>query len=538
MDGVLYDVNGRMIQDPAGNKYTYDESDRLLQVENRESSLLNRYRYYPDEALQSSDNQGNPQRFYYDGSAANVTLNETSQEWASFLLSPQQRESVYTAGDVAYYHTSNRSTAALSSLHSGDATFSYTPYGATTVNGQVNASSSFSWNQEYQDRLTNLVYLRARFYAPGILRFISMDSSRQDNRYSFGNADPINMYDPTGHSAVASAGVALAVSAVVGIIATVLTGGAAAAIAAEVVGAEATAVGITAGIVGGAMGSLAGDGAKAGLRGEKFTAGRAFADLVSGAIAGGAGAVMGGAAGSAAMQVAMSRGFSQVAVTAVGGVSAGLAGGLTGSFAAAGVNSLIYQTPLFSSSNLVNFAIGAVAGIGGGLVSSGAALGFSGKMLPVPVHENEFNSIEVQRLRTQDASGSHRSLASFVKTDEHAADIAIADSSRALRLNPSGQDLYDTIDVHGYKNGFMVNTIYRGTETYRPIPQKNFAKYLAQNSDLYGGKNSAAPVKLLSCKGAFANAQVLANAIQRPVYAAYPSMSISDEVRWHPFFPK
>jgi RHS repeat-associated protein len=58
---------------------------------------------------------------------------------------------------------------------------------------------------EYWDQDSQLLYLRARWYDPKIGRFVSPDpleGKRRDprslNRYSYGNADPVNMRDPSG----------------------------------------------------------------------------------------------------------------------------------------------------------------------------------------------------------------------------------------------------------------------------------------------------------------------------------------------------
>jgi len=55
------------------------------------------------------------------------------------------------------------------------------------------------WDGEYNDLDTGLVYLRARFYSPGLMRFINADTVNVANLYNFGNGDPIDNLDPSGH---------------------------------------------------------------------------------------------------------------------------------------------------------------------------------------------------------------------------------------------------------------------------------------------------------------------------------------------------
>ncbi len=548
LSGITYDKDGRLITDAQGNTYAYDEFDHLISVTPAGAKTLNSFGYHPNGALAESQNSDRPLNFFYDSAFLNAISETTSSSegnevsspitnWTTFLSSSLQRESAYTSGQSSYYHTTNRSTALLAD-GSKEISIKYSPYGVATESDSIPASKNFTWNQEYQDPLTNLVYLRARFYDPNQMHFLTMDSANRDNLYSYCEADPINAYDPTGHSAVVDVGAALAISAVVGIVATVATGGAAGAIAADVFGAECVAASISVGVIAGAAGSVAGDATFAGLRGEKFTAGRAMIDLASGGAAGAVGAGVGSAVGKATMRAAFSRGLSQAAITRIGSVSSGLSGGAAGSLAAAGVISGAYHQPFFSESTAISFAVGAAAGAGGGLLGSMAYHGFGPKRtIPLPVEEDEFGSINWEVNLKRDSGGSDRRWLHFVKKSEHAEDISDSGYA-AMRLNTSGSEHYDTIDIHGFKRGYLINTDYNGQEAYRPISRKNFNKYLGQRPGLYGGKSSVDPVKLLSCYGAYSNAQALANEIQRPIFAGYPSMGISDVVDWKTFNPK
>ena len=68
--------------------------------------------------------------------------------------------------------------------------------------------------------MSGLVYLRSRWYQPDHGSFITMDSSRKENRYAFCSGDPINLFDGTGHSPTG----AMIAGLVVGIAATVIAG--------------------------------------------------------------------------------------------------------------------------------------------------------------------------------------------------------------------------------------------------------------------------------------------------------------------------
>jgi RHS repeat-associated protein len=60
---------------------------------------------------------------------------------------------------------------------------------------------NFNWKQELRDEKTDLIFLKSRIYEPEIKSFLTMDSYNVDNKYNYGDGDPINKMDPTGHMA-------------------------------------------------------------------------------------------------------------------------------------------------------------------------------------------------------------------------------------------------------------------------------------------------------------------------------------------------
>ncbi len=70
----------------------------------------------------------------------------------------------------------------------------------TTGTGGANISTPFGYRGEYKDSETGNVYLRARYYSPGIGRFITSDPAKADgyNWYSYCGNDPVNFVDPSG----------------------------------------------------------------------------------------------------------------------------------------------------------------------------------------------------------------------------------------------------------------------------------------------------------------------------------------------------
>jgi RHS repeat-associated protein len=78
--------------------------------------------------------------------------------------------------------------------------YDYEPFGATTTTGAGN-KNSYKFTAREEDG-TGIYYLRARYYHPGLGRFISEDpieyASGDINLYSYASNDPINASDPLG----------------------------------------------------------------------------------------------------------------------------------------------------------------------------------------------------------------------------------------------------------------------------------------------------------------------------------------------------
>ncbi|KAK5988192.1 tRNA nuclease WapA-like protein [Cladobotryum mycophilum] len=115
-------------------------------------------------------------------------------------------------------------------------------------NDVSHVDTTSTYEGKYLDDMTGLLDFSSRWYDPLVGRFTTPDDLLDAgllmetdgfNRYAFENNDPINHVDPTGHWSFSSiCGVVLGACAIVGAIAlTVVTGGAAAPLAAAAVGA-------------------------------------------------------------------------------------------------------------------------------------------------------------------------------------------------------------------------------------------------------------------------------------------------------------
>ncbi len=512
--GIKYDVNGRITEDAEGNQYTYDIFDKLLSTTIKPSGDEVNYTYNPDSLLSQRALKSNTETFYYHNGTANLVNSATSSSdteeasagnWQKYIFQGKSRLACLTDDDnQKFLFGANSSTAGV---YDGNtiSPMQYEAYGVESGEQQAD-TTSFSWKQEYMDRENELVYLRSRFYNPDLMRFMTMDTYGLSNRYAFGNGNPIDNIDPTGHM---SEGAALGIGIGVGLIATVVTGGA----LGVAVGTD-IAASMAVGAVAGAVGSVAGDATTAGLSGQKFTAERAMIDIGAGLAGGAVGAGVGGAVGRSAMSYALGKGLSRGMVTVSGALSAGLTGGIAGAAAASGVTSLATKQPFFSSATALNLAIGAAAGVGGGLLASGAHLGMLGSaggsdVAIMPVEANLASNFDLQI-----EPGPN---------NERIFDFSPSDNDNLNNPNLT-QNNRDAVVIHGFARHVFPEVTIGGENFTQYMTPEAFADLLRANG--FGNRD----INLWSCFAAklrcVSVAQRLATALNVNVYAP----SIRDSV--------
>ncbi|MCE5200454.1 MAG: RHS repeat-associated core domain-containing protein [Armatimonadota bacterium] len=102
------------------------------------------------------------------------------------------------------------------------AQYVYNPYGKLSTTESVDGATwnNYLFTGQMLDRTTGLYYLRARFYDPGVGRFISRDTIKGNendplslHRYSYCVSDSVNRTDPTGHSSYTEVGVSASIIA-------------------------------------------------------------------------------------------------------------------------------------------------------------------------------------------------------------------------------------------------------------------------------------------------------------------------------------
>lgn len=534
--GFHYDTNGRLTSDPDGRTYHYDSRDRLLSVTG--GSAVN-YAYHPDGSLAQRSSLDTQAAFYHSGSAINCVKDSTSAEtdWTSYMAHQAGRVAVNKSSQQPTLFLESQSSTVLS-LNSGEKTiYASSAYGQPTSE----TSARFGWKQELVDKDNGLVYLQSRYYNPQHMTFLTIDSSRsQENRYAFCNGDPVNLSDSTGHDGQAVA--AAVIGNVVGLAVTIASGFAlcqvGAALCAE---ANMTAVGIAAATISGAQGSLYGDATYALVKGESFTWARAGEDLLSGAIGGAVGAGSGGLASETVMRfLKYTETLAPRTIAGFGAATSLLIGGGAGSFSGAATSAVIHGEAIFSSKTALAALQGAAAaGAGGALWASASLLGLGSKdVLPIFMTESELDGLHKANSQNSNVDQSRIFLMSTEL--ENGADFAAIanDPKQLFRANDTAEHL--TIVAHGSQKHMYATVKYRGSEVYCLIKASTLAK--AANRHFTAPRDfklrPSTDIKLLSCYGAVANGQAIADATGRRVWAAFGAIKVTDTPLWHLFVPR
>ncbi len=217
-----YDANNRQVT--FGDKtLTYDDNGNLQSITDSNGTTL--YSWNPRNQLVGMSGPGVNASFVYDGfrrrqkKTVNGSLtkflydgNDSVQESSgiTFLANALNSLSVddqLTRTDVSTGATSSilrgpvGSTAALADNTGAVQTeYTYEPFGKTTATGASSPNSSQYTGRENDG--TGLYYYRARFYDPGLQRFISEDPAHllggDANLYAYVGNNPVNYRDPSG----------------------------------------------------------------------------------------------------------------------------------------------------------------------------------------------------------------------------------------------------------------------------------------------------------------------------------------------------
>ena len=115
------------------------------------------------------------------------------------------------AQTVTYFHNDISGTPVLATDANGNVVWkeNYRPYGERLNNPSAEAGNAIGFAGKPFDSNTGLSYMGARYYDPGLGRFMGVDAAPADpgsvhgiNRYAYANNNPYKYVDPDGHSPI------------------------------------------------------------------------------------------------------------------------------------------------------------------------------------------------------------------------------------------------------------------------------------------------------------------------------------------------
>ena len=177
--------------------YTYNELNQLTSVRSIGDSRNYRYAYLPNGLRYYKTDGTNYDYMYYDGDQICARAANANNGFTHYYVFGLGR--IKDNYGSHYVYNSHGDVTKLTNA-SGAVTKSY-DYDAFGVESdkQQNDTNPFRYCGEYYDTETDLIYLRARYYDPGMGGFITEDPIRDGvNWYRYCAGNPINFIDPTG----------------------------------------------------------------------------------------------------------------------------------------------------------------------------------------------------------------------------------------------------------------------------------------------------------------------------------------------------
>jgi RHS repeat-associated protein len=193
-----FDLNGNLTGDGT-NTYTWNVRNQLASIAGPTPAS---FVYDPLGRRQRKTINGTITDFVYDG--LNPVKEATGATTVNLLTGLGIDEYLTrTTGSGTEYFLSEAlgSTVALADGSGAVATeYSYEPFGTATASG-TSSGNELGYTAREDDG-AGVYYYRARYYHPGLQRFISEDpidwAGGDTNLYAYVTSDPVNMVDPLG----------------------------------------------------------------------------------------------------------------------------------------------------------------------------------------------------------------------------------------------------------------------------------------------------------------------------------------------------
>ena len=216
-----YDANGNQTdvkntKTGENQTYVYDAENRLSQVsvtKDGNTAVIQQNIYNGEgQRIQKIDGDETINYYYQDGVVAYTTDANGEQNSQNLIgtdgnvLATERFQQ-----NATQYYLYNKDIQGSTSIlvkedGSADATYQYTDFGETTIQGDDQAKNEVSYTGGIYDQSTGLYYLNARYYNPEDGRFMTEDSYRGEimnpetgHLYVYCANNPVNYVDPSGH---------------------------------------------------------------------------------------------------------------------------------------------------------------------------------------------------------------------------------------------------------------------------------------------------------------------------------------------------
>ena len=216
-----YDARGnltRVVGGGSNSNFAWDPANRLASYTSS-SGNSSLYGYDADGRWTSQTAGGATHSFVWDES---TPFGDIAQEVdalgapiANYSRGGSEMVGKFAGGAASYYlHDALGSVVGLTNS-TGAVTdqYRYDAYGNVT-SSQGSTVNPYGYRGQRVDAISSLQQLRARWFEPGAGRFLSRDTMDYEldnpvdlNRYGYAAANPINSYDPTGHSDLVEYGI-------------------------------------------------------------------------------------------------------------------------------------------------------------------------------------------------------------------------------------------------------------------------------------------------------------------------------------------
>jgi RHS repeat-associated protein len=205
-----YDDHGNLISD-GDSDYQWDDHNRLASIRSGGSTIAS-FAYDCFGRRTSKTIGSTTTGFVYDHhNAVQELLGATSAAGVKAHLLTGRVDEVFlrlegNAGadrQSVLRDASGHTLALLDAAGASLVNFTYEPYGVTTADATTSHAQQYSGREnDNPGNAQGLYYYRARYYMPGIGRFIAKDpigwSSGQTNNYAYAGGNPISHIDPSG----------------------------------------------------------------------------------------------------------------------------------------------------------------------------------------------------------------------------------------------------------------------------------------------------------------------------------------------------